>query len=133
MKFSTTRIIQFGVVVSFLLLAVVLAFRTFEPPKMKWVSVSSPAIVGRQLTISAETHRRPIDGCTNGPQMDLRRDGAIVRLPVPTRVIRGNLSTYTSELVTPLKGKYAVRLRESFICPTGTQVIESAWIEAVAG
>lgn len=132
MKVSTTRIIQLGVVVSFILLAVALAIRTFEPPKMEWVSVSSPAIVGRQITISAETDRKSIDGCTNDPQMDLRRDGAIVRLPVPTRVIRGNISTYTSELVTPVQGKYAVRLRESFICPTGTQVIESAWIEAVA-
>lgn len=132
MKVSTTRIIQLGVVVSFLLLAAALAFRTFEPPKAEWVSVSSPAIVGNQIIISAEVRRKPIDGCTNGPQMELRRDGAVVRLPVPTRVIRGNLSTYTSELVMPVQGKYAVRLRESFICPTGTQVIESAWIEAVA-
>lgn len=132
MRITTLRVIQLGVIASFLLLAAALAFRTFEPPKMEWVSVSSPAIVGTQITISAETHRRPIDGCTNGPQMDLRQGKAVVRLPVPTRVIQGNVSTYTSELVTPVRGKYAIRLRESFICPTGTQVIESAWIEAVA-
>lgn len=129
---TTTRVIQGGVVASFIVLAGVLGWKTFEPPKLEWVSVSSPLVEPTKLTISAETRRRPIDGCTNGPQIELRRLGEEVRLPIPTRTIRANVSTYETVLVDPLRaGRYTIKLRESVICPGLTQVIESPGIEFV--
>ena len=127
---SATRMIQIGIIASVLILVGVITWHVFQPQKMEWVSVSSPSVEPEKLTISAETRRRPMADCTNGPEMDLRKDGELVRLPVPTRTIRGNISTYETVLVEPLApGRYAIRLRESFLCPGLTQVIESPAIE----
>lgn len=130
MEYNTTRIIQIGVVASFLAFAGVIGWRSFEQPKIKWISVSPPLVEAEKMTISAEVHRQPIEGCTNGPQMELRRGVETIRLPVPTRTIKEPISTYETVLADPLKpGKYTIRLRESVICPGLTEVSESPGIE----
>lgn len=132
MRITTVRAIQVGVIASFLALAGALGWKLFEPPRIEWVSVSSPVVESTKLTISAETKRRPIEGCSNGPQIDLRKGLEVVRLPVPTRTIRGTISTYETVLVEPLvPGRYTIRLRESVICPGLTEVAESPGIEFV--
>lgn len=130
MKVSTTRLIQIGVIASFLALAGSVAWRSFEPDRIEWLSVSAPVVEDDKLTVTAEVMRRPIEGCTNGPQIDLRRSGEVVRLPVPARTIRGSVSVYEAELPRPLgEGRYSVRLRESVICSGLTQVRESPTVE----
>lgn len=135
MSVSTARFIQIGVVASFCALAVAMAWKASEPSKVEWVSVSVPVVELEKLTIRAEARRRPIEGCTNGPQMELKRGVEVIRLPVPTRTIVGTISTYETVLVEPLQpGKYTIKLRESVICPGLTEVAESPGIEfEVAG
>lgn len=130
MTVHTMRMIQIGVIVSFVAFAGVVGWRSFEEPKIKWVSVSPPIVEDEKLTISAEIHRQPIEGCTNAPQMELRRGVETIRLPVPTRTNKEPISTYETVLVKPLvPGKYIIRLRESVICPGLTEVSESPGIE----
>lgn len=132
MSITTTRVIQIGVVLCCMALAIVVLWRYNEPDRIEWVSVSTPIVTADKLSISAEARRRPIDGCTNGPQIELKKGIEDVRLPVPTRTIRGTISLYETDLIRPLSpGKYTIKLRESVICPGLTQVKESPAIEFV--
>lgn len=128
-KPTYATVIQIAVVLSFLALAGVMAVTTFSPPKMKWVSVAEPMLTATKMSVRAEAVRLPADGCSNGPQIELQRGREAVRLPVPTRTISGDVSVYETELVRPLdSGWYKLRLRETFVCRTDTQVIDSPWI-----
>lgn len=130
MRLTTARIMQIGVVSSFLIFAGVVAWRSFEPPKIEWVSVSLPVVEAEKLSIKAEVRREPIKGCSNGPQLDLKRGVETIRLPVPTRTINGTISLYETVLADQLvPGKYIIRLRETVICPGLTEVSESPGIE----
>lgn len=107
---------------------VVLALRVLEPKPLTWDTISPPIVTPTNLTISAETVRHD-EGCTNGPQIDIRHRDELTRLPVPTRIIKGRLSTYQTVLVQPLDpGFYSIRLREIVTCGGDRHDIPSPWI-----
>lgn len=107
---------------------VVLALRVLEPSPLTWDTISPPIVTPTTLTISAETVRHD-EGCTNGPQIDIRSREELTRLPVPTRIIKGRLSTYQTVLVQPLDpGFYSIRLREIVTCGADRHDIPSPWI-----
>lgn len=107
---------------------IMLAFRVMEPKPLTWDTLSRPIISRDTLTISAEVTRRD-EGCTSGPQIDLQGRGELMRLPVPTRVIKDRLSTYQTVLVAPLApGDYSIRLREIIICGQTRHDLPSPWI-----
>lgn len=108
----------------------ILLLRVMEPAPLVWRSISPPIANGLTLTMAAEAVRSPGPDCSNTFQMDIRSGDSITRLPVPTRVIEGDLSTYQTVLTHPLEpGVYQGRLRESYFCGGTLKAKESPWIE----
>ena len=108
----------------------VLLLRVMEPAPLTWRSISPPIANGLTLTMAAEAVRSPSGDCSNTFQMDIRDGDSVTRLPVPTRVIEGDLSTYQTVLTHPLQpGTYQGRLYESYFCNGVRKAKESPWIE----
>lgn len=108
----------------------VLALRVLEPEPLTWKSISPPIANGFSLTMAAEAVRSERQDCSNTFQMDIRDGDSVTRLPVPTRVIEGDLSTYQTFLTQPLRpGTYQGRLRENYFCEGVLKSKESPWIE----
>lgn len=110
----------------------VLVSREIQPRRLEWEAVSPSNVprVGQKLVISAVTRRVESEGCANGFQVDMRRDGKEIRLPAPERTLNGEgVAIY--EIVLPddvQPGAYSARLRETFNCKGRLQIIEAPWI-----
>lgn len=134
MKIPRIRVIETMLVLSFLsllILAAVVLAPIFMPAPLRFTAFQ---IVDNPPAVIATTMRRNVDGCTNGPQADLMDSkGVLTRLPVPARSVSGNTSIYP--LVIPVglpRGKYAVQVRENFLCAgRDPQIIESPWLPLV--
>lgn len=106
---------------------VFLALRVLEPAPLTWNTISPPIVADENLTISAEAIRH--GDCSGSPRIDLMDGAKEIRLPVPTREVSGNLSTYQSGLTEPLPpGPYRLRLTEILVCGGTRHEIASPWI-----
>ena len=103
-----------------------------EPPHLKWetVAVSNAPSPNGSLIVDSVSTRTDATGCTNGFQAEMRGDdGAVVRLPVPSRALSDDGSArYTIVLADVAPGEWQVRLRETFNCGGEPEQIETPWI-----
>lgn len=131
MKIPRIRVIETMLVCSagaLVVLAGAVLYPTVSPPILAFTSFE---VVDAPPVVIAGAKRRPADGCTNGPQAEIRdRKGVVTRLPVPARSVSGNTSIYPLVIPAGLaSGRYAVKVRESFLCPgRDPQIIESPWL-----
>lgn len=105
-----------------------LVWRATQPPRLTYESLSVRNVTPVSAEVVATTVRRPIEGCTNGIQADLKAKGVVARLPVPLRAQTPGRTSYALVLPSLRSGPYEVKVRESFICPGKVQTVESPWI-----
>ena len=129
LKFDPLIAIAGAALLGVVILAGLFVGRALEPARLEWQSVAIQNVTSVSAEFVANTRRRPIEGCTNGIQADLRTpDGVIARLPVPLRAQTPDMSSYALVLPDLQAGRYETKVRESFICKNTFETIESPWV-----
>ena len=106
-------------------------FRTLsQPVSFESIEVKNSPRAGDLLIVEATVKREPIDGCTNGVQIDVRdQNGVEARYPIPTRQVAGVFTRYA--IVVPEVanvGDHQLRVRETVYCGWWPKTAETPWI-----